>query len=143
MHGTSVLIRATSPSCSARTSGRSSSCASVVACIALIVGAAAWSADEFRDAKILDVEAKEETVAGYAAPYQVIPVQLGEQKISGRPWQMGRAYLLHHPEAIIVGSTVPARIDKNMVEIKIGPEQKLVKLKIQRIENLGSSPSAK
>jgi len=114
-----------------------------VALIALLVGAAAWSAEDFRDAKILDVEAKEETVAGYPAPYQVITVQLGEQKISGRPWQMGRVYLLHHPEATIVGTSVPARLDGNMLEIKIGPDQKVVKLKVLRIESVGSSTPVK
>jgi hypothetical protein len=110
----------------------------LVALIALLVTGVV-AGEDFRDAKILDVEAKQETVAGTSAQYEVITVQLGEQKISGRPWQMGRVYLLHHPETTIVGSTVPARIDNSMLELKIGPDQKVVKLKIQRIENLGSS----
>jgi hypothetical protein len=116
---------------------------SIVACVSLLASGAAWPADEFRDAKILDVEAKEATVAGTSAAYQVITVQLGEQKISGTPYQMGRVYLLHHPEATIVGTTLPARLGNNMLEIKIGPDQKVVKLKIQRIENVESGAPAK
>jgi hypothetical protein len=110
----------------------------LVTLIALAASAAAWGADDFQDAKILDVEAKVETVAGYPGPYQVITVQLGEQKISGRPWQAGRAYLLHHPEALIVGTTLPARLDGTTLEIKIGPDQRVVKVKILRIENVGA-----
>jgi len=118
----------------------------VVALIALLASGAASSADEFRDAKILDVEQKELTVSGTSSVvpfYTIITIQLGDQKISAQTYQAGRVYILHHPEATIVGSTVPARLDGNVLEVKIGPDQKLVKLKIQRIENISSSAPSK
>ena len=112
----------------------------IVTGVALLITAAALPADDFRDAKILDVEAQQEQINGVPIPYFIITVELGSQRISARTYQIGggTAYVRKHPEARVVGTTVPGRTDKNVLELKLGPDQKPVRLMIQRIENIAS-----
>src|SRR5436190_9926459 len=101
-------------------------------------------ADDFRPATILDVH-QEHGVSGSTFPgagplsgnvFVTVVVSLGDTKVTAQTYDFGGGggYLINHAESVVVGSEVPARIDRNMLELKLGPNAKLVKLRIGRLE---------
>jgi hypothetical protein len=100
-------------------------------------------AQDFTDAKVLNVESKQGLSSGILGSnlesdnYTEVTVQLGELKISARTYPMGGGlvYLANHPEAMIVGSTVQARMAKRgILEIQVPPKAKVLKFNVERME---------
>lgn len=101
-------------------------------------------AQEFTDAQVLNVEAKQGMQTGFlgigtelqADNYTLVTVQLGDMKVSARTYQMGGGmlYLASHPEAMIVGSTIKAKLVKDELQVQVPPKGKVLKFKIERLE---------
>jgi len=104
----------------------------ILLAIALSCVCSAASAQEFADAVVLDVVIEQ----GFDGAYTTVTMQLGDLKIAARTYSVGGGvvYLQQHPEALIIGSTLQARLVKRgVLEVRM-PEGKLVKLQAQRME---------
>jgi hypothetical protein len=108
------------------------------------VSVAAAADDEFLSSKIVDVQAKQGASNGVfgggveADNYTEITIEVGDKKVTARTYSMGGGiiYLANHPEAIVVGASVRARLARRG-ELHIETaDGKLLKFKIQRLEQL-------
>lgn len=118
----------------------------LVTALLLTLFTATAMAQDFMDATIVDVQSKQGFKNGFLAPpgtieadnYKELVVTIGTQKITARTYSMGGGliYLANHPEALVVGSTVQARLAKRgELQVKTA-EGKVLKFTIQRIEQL-------
>lgn len=107
----------------------------------------AQAADNFVDAQVLNVEAKQALTSGGFGIFNTgledddhieVTVQIGDMKVIARSYTMaaGGVYIHNHPEAMIVGSTVKAQIAKSWLEVQVPPKGKVLKFKIQRMEKI-------
>jgi hypothetical protein len=105
------------------------------------------NAQEFTDAEVLNVETKQGLSSGILSNqlesdnHTVVTIQLGDMKISARTYSMGGGivYLANHPEALIVGTTVKARLAKRgELQIEVPPKGKVLKFNVERMEKLAN-----
>ncbi len=113
--------------------------------VVALISSQAFAQDDFADAQVLNVEAKQGFTSGVLGPnleadnYTEVTIQLGDMKISARTYSMGGGiiYLANHPEALVVGSTVKALTAKRgELQIQVPPNGKVLKFKIQRMERV-------
>jgi hypothetical protein len=80
-----------------------------------------------------------------ADPYMAITVLLAGKKYTGRTMiGAGGIYVSNHPEEVAVGSTIDARdAGHGFIELRIGATQRIVKLKVLRVEIVAPKEDAK
>jgi hypothetical protein len=103
-------------------------------------------AQDFTDAKVLNVETKQGLSNGLfntqveSDNFTEVTVQVGDLKVAARTFPGGigggQVYLATHPEAMIVGTTVQARIAKRELHVEVPPKGKVLKFKIERLEKV-------
>lgn len=115
--------------------------------LALLSFQASAADDVFVDAEVINIESKQGLTSGAGIfnaglesdNYTEVTLQLGDIQVSARTYSMGGGiiYLANHPEALIVGSTVQARIAKRgVLEVQVPPKGKLLKFNIERMEKI-------
>lgn len=111
-------------------------------CLAALLSSQGYAQD-FIDAQVLNVEMKQGLSSGILSNelesdnHTVITIQLGDMKVSARTYPMGGGvvYLANHPEALIVGTTVKARLAKRgELQIQVQPKDKVLKFNVERME---------
>jgi hypothetical protein len=103
-------------------------------------------ADDFVDATILDMQAKQGFTNGIVGGgvesdnHKELTIQLGDMKVTARSFAMGGGvvYINNHPEVFVVGSTIKARLAKRGVLEVLAPDGKLLKFDVQRMEKTGA-----
>jgi hypothetical protein len=99
--------------------------------------------EEFTDSKVIDVQARQGISNGVLGgldsdPHTEVTIAVGDKKVTARTFAIGggTVYLANHPEAMMVGATVKARIAKRGELHVEAADGKVLKFKIQRLEQL-------